>query len=106
MSIPPITLFVDALNKGADDDVRAMVTFLQRWADHATAITYPLRICLSSRHYPYISVVKSLSVVVEHEMDHDRDIERYVHQQLVSGEQPKMRTLRRQVCDRSAGIFL
>lgn len=106
LSPPPITIFIDALDEGADGDVRVMVAFLEQWTDHATTAACPLHICLASRHYPHISVTKSLEVVLDQETGHSQDIQRYVSQQLVGCEQEWMSSIKQQICDRSAGIFL
>lgn len=55
-SLPPVNLFVDALDEGDVHDIRQLVTFLQKTARHVLEKRTPLRICLSSRHYPNISI--------------------------------------------------
>lgn len=103
---PTIYLFIDALDEGSVDDVRSMISFLEELTDHAKETNATLNVCLSSRHYPHITIRKGLSLTVENEVEHDQDIVRYVHKKIVDVSQPAMRELARQVCSKSNGIFL
>lgn len=80
--------------------------FLESLTQHAVIGACPLRICLSSRHYPHISVEKSVSMILEDQPEHNRDIELYVQRKLAGGTGPKMEDLRNKVRDRSVGVFL
>lgn len=67
-----LCIIVDALDEGEqEEDVRQMISFL---VDLSVRALEPdslcqLRVCLSSRHYPHISIKKGLSLVVEEQPD-------------------------------------
>lgn len=103
----PVNIFIDALDEGDEEDIRRLVAFLERLASHATVSNEPLRICLSSRHYPHITIKKELSLVVEHQAEHGADIETYVQNTLHGmDDEPQMHALQQTICEKSGGIFL
>ncbi|KAJ9650855.1 hypothetical protein H2198_009842, partial [Neophaeococcomyces mojaviensis] len=104
-----LRIFIDALDEGErEDDVRQMISFLVDLSERALTLnpSFNLRICLSSRHYPHISIKKGLSLVVEKQPEHDRDIDMYVRQKLTGFESGEKDELRVEVCRKSASIFL
>ncbi|KAJ9661139.1 hypothetical protein H2198_002083 [Neophaeococcomyces mojaviensis] len=103
---PRMSIFIDALDEGNENDVREMIAFFEDLGLHAISTSVPPRICLSSRHYPHISIRKGLSLVVEDQSEHDHDIEFYVRYKLHGGRSPEMHELQQEVCRKSAGIFL
>lgn len=75
--------------------------------EHASSPGESLRICLSSRHYPFISIKGKLSLTVEDEIEHRQDIELYVRESLVpEDDSPQMNDLRGLICLKSQRIFL
>ena len=103
---PRLCLFVDALDEGDEEDIRAMINFLETLAIYADEHGSPLRICLSSRHYPHISISKGLTLVVEDQRAHDEDIELFVKNRLLEPNSKRTDELRTEVCRKSAGVFL
>ena len=101
-----ITAFIDALDEGSSDDVRCMISYLENLTQYSTLAGTVTRICLSSRHFPTVTIRKGLSIVLENQPDHRRDIEIYIQQNLVGDDTPHIGDLRRQVRNRSAGTFL
>ncbi|KAJ9656169.1 hypothetical protein H2198_005131 [Neophaeococcomyces mojaviensis] len=95
-------IFVDALDEGSEDDVRQMVAYLEKLAASALSLSSPLRICLSSRHYPHISIRKGLQIVLEDQDEHINDIRIYLQDML----DLELHGLGEEVCRKSAGIFL
>ncbi|KAI1176300.1 hypothetical protein F4777DRAFT_578158 [Nemania sp. FL0916] len=55
----PLLLLVDALDECDDQDVRDVVSFFEILSIDAIKSRVVLRICLSSRHYPYVSMKKA-----------------------------------------------
>ncbi|KAK5106681.1 hypothetical protein LTS08_000802 [Lithohypha guttulata] len=102
---PSLCVFIDALDEGDDKDVRALIAFLEDLTDDLDSMP-ALRVCLSSRHYPHITVKKGLSLVVEKQRDHDRDIETYVRKKLLIASDTNTGGLQAAVCRKSASIFL
>ena len=58
--LPPLAIFIDALDEGKEDDIRRTVAFFEEVGEHAISSGTMFRICLSSRHYPQISIQNGL----------------------------------------------
>ncbi|KAH8705408.1 ankyrin repeat-containing domain protein [Talaromyces proteolyticus] len=102
----PVTILIDALDEGEEDDVRQMVMFLEELGQTAVYNKTQLMVCLSSRHYPHISIRKSVPLVVEGQTGHDDDIATYVRNHLNEDESPQMEELRERLCHKASGVFL
>lgn len=106
-SISRTTLFIDALDEDADDDdVRDMIGFLEILTARVFKAGRVLRVCLSSRHYPHITIRTSLSMILEHQPDHVTDIETYIHSKLLCGTEASTEIVRRKILEKAGGIFL
>ena len=70
----PLLLLIDALDECNESEVREVVSFLESLSVNAVGAKTSLNICLSSRHYPTISMEKRLELIVEEEKEHDQDI--------------------------------
>ncbi|KAL8337949.1 hypothetical protein RB598_006709 [Gaeumannomyces tritici] len=79
----PLLLLVDALDECSEPHVRDVVKYLQDLSDTAATNARILNICLSSRHYPHISMRTCQELVVESSWGHDRDIAAYVRGTLI-----------------------
>ncbi|KAF3142242.1 hypothetical protein TWF594_005602 [Orbilia oligospora] len=66
----PIVLFVDALDECDEAEVRAVVAYLENLSSVAIASKTNLSIGLSSRHYPTITMRKSLQIILESHVNH------------------------------------
>ena len=102
---PRLCIFIDALDEGTEDDIRKMVSFFEELSMHIRPSGHVLRICLSSRHYPHISIERGITLVVEDQTEHDRDIEIYVRRKLAP-KSIEMDELCEEVCRKSSKIFL
>ena len=98
----PTVLFVDALDECNESEVRDVVSYLEMLSSAAIGSETSLSICLSSRHYPTISMRKMLELVVETRAEHDRDIAIYVQDKL------KMRDehIESELLRKAAGVFM
>ncbi|OCL02331.1 purine and uridine phosphorylase, partial [Glonium stellatum] len=101
-----LTIFIDALDEGQEDDVRQMVAFLEELGQISIDNDTSLSICISSRHYPHISIKKGLSLTVESQPGHDCDISAYVKSQLTGDEGSPTKELRDNLCRKASGVFL
>ncbi|OCT55076.1 Pfs, NB-ARC and Ankyrin domain protein [Cladophialophora carrionii] len=101
-----LDVFIDALDEGDENDVRQLVAFLEELSHRAVACSTSLRICLSSRHYPHISIRKGLHLVMERQDGQRDDIDRYVRLRLNGDESHGTNRLREQVCQKSSRVFL
>ena len=102
----PLNVFIDALDEGDENDVRQLIAFLEELSLRAVTCGTSLRICLSSRHYPRISIRKGLSLVMEHQDGQRDDIDMYVRLRLIGDEGRRMEELRDKVCQKSSRVFL
>ncbi|KAK5069447.1 hypothetical protein LTR24_010706 [Lithohypha guttulata] len=102
----PLCILVDALDEGQEADIRLMISFLEDLASYVRQSNSTLRIWLSSRHYPHISITHGLSLEVERQSAHDADIALYVEAKLKVYEPEHMSALCKAVNTKSAGIFL
>lgn len=98
----PFTCFVDALDECDEQEVRTMVQDIEDLAKRSTEMGTPLRICFSSRHYPYIDIDRGIKLTLENQSGHTQDLETYV------GNRLKVRdsALVEQVLRKAAGVFL
>jgi hypothetical protein len=81
----PLLLLVDALDECSDAHVREVVEFLENLSVRATRAKTALNICLSSRHFPCISMSRMAEckeLVLEATEKHKRDIDVYTHDKL------------------------
>jgi hypothetical protein len=77
-----LLLLIDALDECNELEVRKVISFLELLSKNAVSAKTSLNICLSSRHYPHISMERRLELTVEWEKGHDRDIALYVQHKL------------------------
>ena len=102
----PLTIFIDALDEGEDNDIRDMVAFLEELGDVSLTGTASFHICLSSRHYPRINIRNGVSLIVENQQGHDQDIIKYVRNKLSGDNSPRHETLMSDICQKASGVFL
>lgn len=103
----PICLFVDALDECEASKARDLVYYFRMLTDMAYASGQTLKICLSSRHYPTITLDRCPEIVVED--TNSNDIQVYVRstlhsQQLIHG--PFVIDLQDTIIRQASGIFL
>ena len=104
--LPPIMVFVDALDECTDEDVREVVRSFEECALKARKSMSHLDICWSSRHYPHIGV-KSCCFELRMEDQNAPDIASYIEQQLNSFATKDFRAeLLENLTARASGIFL
>jgi hypothetical protein len=89
----PTFLLVDALDECLDEEVQSIVTFLEFLTQSAIALENGLNVCLASRHYPQIRMIKVDELAVDAQSEHDEDIIEYVRHKLTfNGPDIKMRS--------------
>ncbi|KAK4148589.1 hypothetical protein C8A00DRAFT_38833, partial [Chaetomidium leptoderma] len=98
----PLLLLVDALDECDDRDVRDVVGFLESLSIDAVQAGVTLRICLSSRHYPNVSMRKFLELTLEMSKEHGRDIATYIAQKLDGHDDD----IKAKVREKAGGIFM
>lgn len=102
----PVEIFVDALDECNDDEVRAIIAAFETCAANYVAKgSRNLKICWSSRYYPYISIGHGFEIKVE-SMNLE-DIALYVNRYLArSTRQESLRSLEPMIVKKSKGVFL
>ena len=101
-----LTCFIDALDECEEGQIRDLVTFLERLGQLAISSQIHFHVCLSSRHYPYISIRNGVQMTLEGQEGHDQDIARYLSSELKAGRGEQVEAIRQEILKRSSGIFL
>ncbi|KAK3984172.1 hypothetical protein QBC44DRAFT_375483 [Cladorrhinum sp. PSN332] len=100
-------VFLDALDECDEETVRDVVYLLADIAQLALDRGISLNICLSSRHYPTISIPNCPEIVVEG--SNKADISTYVHNRLrfiPTTEKKSVAELHSWLTDNASGVFL
>ncbi|KEY71713.1 hypothetical protein S7711_02941 [Stachybotrys chartarum IBT 7711] len=101
-----VVCFIDALDECETRQVRDMITYFEELQEMARVSAIPLFICFSSRHYPTIVVEHGLSLTLDDQDGHSRDLEAYVDRRLRIGKGPDAQDVRSKVLAKANGIFL
>ncbi|KAL7915400.1 hypothetical protein GGI35DRAFT_466844 [Trichoderma velutinum] len=100
-------IFIDALDECEESNVRMLAYFWRRVTKSAYDLGVDLNVCLSSRHFPTITLDDCAIIIVErHNSD---DIATYVDQKLqvcMTTERLQWNLLREHILSKSDGIFL
>ncbi|RYP93832.1 hypothetical protein DL770_000028 [Monosporascus sp. CRB-9-2] len=101
-----LSVFIDALDECRDDDVADMVSFFEDLGERAAEKSIRFRICFSSRHYPSIELKCGFQIILEYQDKHSEDIAQYVSSKLKLPKSKRAEDFRKEVLEKSAGIFL
>ncbi|KAI0186407.1 hypothetical protein EV127DRAFT_346190, partial [Xylaria flabelliformis] len=93
---------VDALDECEEAQIRDMVTFLS----DPGVIPNRFRICFASRHYPHITLNTGLSIILENQTGHSRDIESYLRSALVIEDGSLAEKIRCDLQEKASGVFM
>lgn len=105
-NLPPLNLFIDALDESGEGDVRDMLTFFESAAEDAVSASRIFRLCFSTRHYPHISMGTGLSLVMERQPGHTLDIGSYVDRNFLGNDQVLSKIVRTNLLRKSEDVFL
>ncbi|KID73643.1 Ankyrin repeat and KH domain-containing protein 1 [Metarhizium brunneum] len=98
--------FIDALDECHELQLMDMVRYFEELAEHATQKSIPLRICFSSRNYPYINIQRGVELRLDYQSGHAQDIANYVRSELRIENPTLHEQLVFQILKKSAGVFL
>lgn len=98
----PIIFLIDALDECGEREVQRVVSFLESLGADAVQSDVKLRICLSSRHYPTVSMRKYIELIVEEMQEHDDDIKLYIQDRLME----RTPAVEDQILSKARGIFM
>ena len=100
-----LTIVIDALDECDEDEAFDMVNFFEGISDMAVSEKRTIRILLASRHYPQITIKQCANMILENQLGHSEDIEKYLESELkVAGQLGD--EIRADVQDRASGIFI
>ncbi|KAJ3480013.1 hypothetical protein NLG97_g8169 [Lecanicillium saksenae] len=100
------TCFIDALDECDEQQVMDMVQYFEDLAEQSTNSRIALRICFSSRHYPYIIIQRGIQLTLEDQPGHAEDLANYVANRLRINEPALVEELQPQLLEKAAGVFL
>ncbi|OAA71494.1 Pfs, NACHT and Ankyrin domain protein [Cordyceps fumosorosea ARSEF 2679] len=100
------TCFIDALDECDEQQVMDMVQYFEDLAEQSTDNRIALRICFSSRHYPYIIIRRGVRLTLEDQPGHAEDLANYVASRLRIKEPALFEELQPQLLEKAAGVFL
>lgn len=103
-----LCIFVDALDEGNEGNIRQLLEFLEDLTQRTieTESQHTVRICLSSRHYPHVTIRRGLSVILERQPEHENDIERYIQNRLKIEDELSHNALAIQIRQKAQNVFL
>ncbi|KAK6510963.1 hypothetical protein TWF506_010051 [Arthrobotrys conoides] len=98
-----VVLLVDALDECDEAEVRMVVKFLELLSSVTISSSQSsLNVCLSSRHYPNISMSKKLDLTIERIEAHNKDIAIYIQDKLRIDDDEIKHELR----NKAEGLFM
>ncbi|KAI0438491.1 hypothetical protein F4803DRAFT_91608 [Xylaria telfairii] len=101
-----VVCFIDALDECNEDQVRDMLSFFEYTGALAIASNIRFQVCLSSRHYPYITITRGLGLVLEGQEGHGRDIADYINSELKIGHSTVAEKIRAELQTKASGVFM
>jgi ankyrin repeat protein len=101
-----ITIVIDALDECDEDEVRDMIELFEQVGENAISSGKVFHVLFSSRHYPHITIQRSVQMILEDQNDHSKDIEKYVASELKVGHGRQLEQIRQEICDKASGIFM
>lgn len=98
--------FIDALDECEESQIRDLIRFLEELGEIVISSQINFRACLSSRHYPYISIQNGIELTLEGQEGHDQDIARYLDGELRAGKGKQCEVIKEEIRNRASGVFL
>lgn len=98
--------FIDALDECDESQIRDLVTFLEELGEIVISSQINFQACLSSRHYPYISIRHGIELTLEGQEGHNQDITKYLDSELNAGKGKQCETIKEEIRNRASGVFL
>lgn len=98
--------YIDALDECDEQQIRDMVEFFEELSEYCRGEGIKLRVCFSSRHYPYITIRSGIQLTLEGQPGHNKDMESYIENYLRIENPVLFDSLKSTILDKAAGIFL
>ncbi|KDN63739.1 hypothetical protein CSUB01_03202 [Colletotrichum sublineola] len=100
------TCFIDALDECDEQQVMDMVDYFEDLTAEATDASVELRICFSSRHYPYVQTERGIKLTLEDQQGHTEDLANYVASRLRIHNRDLKEELQPKLIEKASGVFL
>ncbi|KAI5460968.1 Pfs, NB-ARC and ankyrin domain protein [Mariannaea sp. PMI_226] len=101
-----VICFIDALDECDEYQIRDMISVFELLGEITTKAGINFRVCLSSRHYPYITIRKGLNLILEGQEGHCQDIINYIESELKIGHSLLASKIRIDVREKASGVFM
>jgi ankyrin repeat protein len=102
----PVMCFIDALDECEQWQVRNMISFFENLGELASSSGRSFRVCLSSRHYPEVTIRRGITLVLEGQEGHTQDINNYLESTLKIGISASAQKIRKDLQEKSSGVFM
>ncbi|OAQ97794.1 hypothetical protein LLEC1_02182 [Akanthomyces lecanii] len=100
-----LTIFVDALDECADDQVEELVEYFESVGENAVLNGSQLNVCFSSRYYPHIDIQCGRKIDLEDQDGHEKDIAMYIRNKLKVGKSKTAEEVKAEIQTKAKGIF-
>ncbi|KAG5804539.1 hypothetical protein H9Q74_008775 [Fusarium xylarioides] len=101
-----LTCFIDALDECDEQQVMDLVDYFEELAKQCTEDNINLRVCFSSRHYPYIDIKFGIRIILEEQIGHGSDLASYIETHLRIKDMAVLEELQEKMLEKAAGVFL
>ncbi|KAI4230724.1 MAG: hypothetical protein LQ349_006077, partial [Xanthoria aureola] len=101
-----LVCFIDALDESDEDQIRDLVVSLEELGRPTASSPLSFRVCLSSRHYPHISISNGIEMTLEGQEGHDQDISNFLSSELKAGGGRVFEAIKDEILNRASGVFL
>ena len=101
-----LVCFIDALDECEESQIRDMVSFFESLCEKAACSYNRLHVCLSSRHYPNITINRGLDLVLEGQAGHSQDITDYLNSKLKIGPSKLAKQIQQELQEMASGVFM
>ncbi|KAH3950978.1 hypothetical protein HBI56_087340 [Parastagonospora nodorum] len=103
-----VICFIDALDECEEQQVRDMISFFESVGEIASkaSLGHNFHICFSSRHYPHITIKKSLELILSVQAEHNLDISNFIECELKIGSGRIAQQIRSILQEKASGIFM
>jgi ankyrin repeat protein len=102
----PTVCYIDALDECDERQIREMIAFFERMGEFVASSEIQFHICLSSRHYPHITIEKGIDLVLEGQEGHSQDITNYIRDKLKIGKSKLAQQIYTELQQKASGIFM
>lgn len=83
-----------------------MIQFFEHIGNLAVLNSFRFQVCLSSRHYLHITILKGVELVLEGHEGHSQDIISYIKSELKIGKSKTLQGIPAKLQQKTSGIFM